>query len=155
MAVTLAASRAGALCPISVLPSRGCPPRELPSRGCLWELHAGPVLSHFSGVQLCAALRMAAHQAPLSMAFSRQEYWDGLPYPPPGGFPNPGIKPASLTSLESASGFFTASATRQLWLPHIQLDCSIFLRLLPLPVTTMMNVQFCGPLKSKTCKCVI
>ena len=36
-----------------------------------------------------------AHQAPLSMGFSRQEYWSGLPYPPPGRLPNPGIKPRS------------------------------------------------------------
>ena len=35
------------------------------------------------------------HQAPLSMGFSRQEYWSGLPCPPPGDLPNPGIKPAS------------------------------------------------------------
>ena len=37
-------------------------------------------------------------QAPLSMGFSRQEYWSGLPCPPPGDLPNPGIKPASLMS---------------------------------------------------------
>ena len=37
----------------------------------------------------------AAHQAPLSMGFSRQEYWSGLPCPPPGGLPNPGIEPGS------------------------------------------------------------
>ena len=36
-----------------------------------------------------------AHQAPLSMDFSRQEYWSGLPYPPPGDLPNPGIEPGS------------------------------------------------------------
>jgi len=36
-----------------------------------------------------------AHQAPLSMEFSRQEYWSGLPFPPPGDFPDPGIKPVS------------------------------------------------------------
>ena len=36
-----------------------------------------------------------AHQAPLSMGFSRQEYWSGLPFPPPGDLPNPGIKPRS------------------------------------------------------------
>ena len=35
-----------------------------------------------------------AHQAPLSMVFSRQEYWSGLPYPPPGDLPNPEIEPA-------------------------------------------------------------
>ena len=37
----------------------------------------------------------AAHQAPLSMGFSRQEYWNGLPFPSPGDLPNPGIKPWS------------------------------------------------------------
>ena len=36
-----------------------------------------------------------AHQAPLSMGFPRQEYWSGLPFPPPGHLPNPGIEPAS------------------------------------------------------------
>ena len=36
-----------------------------------------------------------AHQVPLSMGFSQQEYWSGLPYPPPGDFPDPGIKPVS------------------------------------------------------------
>ena len=36
-----------------------------------------------------------AHQAPLSMVFSRQEYWSGLPCPPPGDPPNPGIEPGS------------------------------------------------------------
>ena len=36
-----------------------------------------------------------AHQAPLSMGFSRQEYWSGLPFPSPGDLPNPGIKPGS------------------------------------------------------------
>ena len=39
-----------------------------------------------------------AHQAPPSMGFSRQEYWSGLPFPPPGDLPNPGIKPASPVS---------------------------------------------------------
>ena len=45
-----------------------------------------------------------AHQAPLSMGFSRQEYWSGLPCPPPEDFPKPGIEP---TSPELAGGFFT------------------------------------------------
>ena len=45
------------------------------------------------------------------MGFSRQEYWSGLPCPPPGDLPNPGIKPVSLTSPELAGVFFTASAT--------------------------------------------
>ena len=38
-----------------------------------------------------------AHQAPLSMGFSWQEYWSGLPFPSPGDLPNPGIKPGSPT----------------------------------------------------------
>ena len=39
-----------------------------------------------------------AHQAPLSMGFSRQGYWSGLPFPPPEDLPNPGIKPVSPVS---------------------------------------------------------
>ena len=54
-------------------------------------------------------------QAPLSMGFSRQEYWSGLPYPPPRDPPNPGIKPASLLSPALAGGFFTTSATWEAW----------------------------------------
>jgi len=66
------------------------------------------VLSHFSRVRLFATLWTVARQAPLSTGFSRQESWSGLPCPPPGNLPNPGIKPASLTS---ADRFFTAGAT--------------------------------------------
>ena len=49
----------------------------------------------------------AACVAPPSMGFSRQEYWDGLPFPPPRDLPDPGIKPGSLASLALAGGFFT------------------------------------------------
>ena len=52
-----------------------------------------------------------AHQAPLSMEFSRQEYLSGLPFPTPEDLPNPGIKPVSLASLALASRFFTTSTT--------------------------------------------
>ena len=52
-----------------------------------------------------------ACQAPLSIGFSRQEYWSGLPFPPAGDLPNPGIEPVSLWSPELAGGFFTTSAT--------------------------------------------
>ena len=48
-----------------------------------------------------------AHKAILLMEFSRREYWSGLPFPPPGGLPDPGIKPASLEPPELAGGFFT------------------------------------------------
>ena len=49
--------------------------------------------------------------APLSMDFSRQEYWSRLLCPPQGNLPNPGIEPASLTSPALAGGFFTTSTT--------------------------------------------
>ena len=51
-------------------------------------------------LQLClfVTLWAIAHQVPLSMGFSRQEYWSGLPFPPPGDLPDSGIKPASLMS---------------------------------------------------------
>ena len=49
--------------------------------------------------------------APLSVGFSRQEYWTGLPCPPPGNLLNPGIEPISLMSPALASGFFTTSTT--------------------------------------------
>ena len=48
-----------------------------------------------------------ARQAPLSMGFSRQEYWGGLPCPSPGNLPNPGIKAVSLTSPVLEGRFFT------------------------------------------------
>ena len=55
-------------------------------------------LSLFSYVQLFATLWTIACQGPLSMRFSRQEYWSVLPHTPPGDLPNPGIEPMSLTS---------------------------------------------------------
>ena len=53
------------------------------------------MLSLFSRVQLFVMPWTAIHQAPLSMGFSRQEYWIGLPFPPPGDLPDPGIEPGS------------------------------------------------------------
>ena len=52
----------------------------------------------------------AAHQAPLFMEFSRQEYWSRLPFPSPGYLPDPGIKPMSFASRALAGGFFTTSS---------------------------------------------
>ena len=51
-----------------------------------------------------------ARQAPVSMGFSRQEYWGGLPCPPPGDLPNPGIESVSLKSPALAGMYFTISA---------------------------------------------
>ena len=64
------------------------------------------VLSCFSIVWLFATLWMVAHQAPLSMEFSRQEYWGELLCPAPGGLQDPEIEPASLMSPALASRFF-------------------------------------------------
>ena len=59
-----------------------------------------------SPVQLCATLWTVAHQAPLTMEFSKQEYQTGLPFLPPGDLPNPGIEPASPKSLALTGRFF-------------------------------------------------
>ena len=56
------------------------------------------MLSHLSHVQLFETLWAVAYQAPLSIGFSRKEYWSGLPCPPPGDLPDPGIKPVSPES---------------------------------------------------------
>ena len=53
----------------------------------------------------------AARQAPLSMGFSRQEYWSGLPCLPLGDLSSPGIKPESLASPALVGEFFTTNAT--------------------------------------------
>ena len=71
----------------------------------------GCIPSRFSCVWLFATLWTVVCQAPLFIGFSRQEYWSGLPCPPPGDLPDPGIKPMSLVSPALASRFFTTSAT--------------------------------------------
>ena len=53
------------------------------------------MFSHFIHVQLFATQWTLTHQAPLSLGFSQQEYWSGLPCPPPGDFLDPGIEPRS------------------------------------------------------------
>ena len=78
------------------------------SISCTW------VLSCFSLVRLFSNPRTVAHQVPLSVGFSRQEYWSGLLCPPPRDFPDPGIELMSLMSPALAGRFFTASAT---WRP--------------------------------------
>ena len=71
------------------------------------------MISHFSHVQLIVTLWTVACQSPLSMGFSRKEYWSGLPCSPPGDLPYLGIKLTSLTSLAFAGKFFTTSTTRE------------------------------------------
>ena len=79
------------------------------STQCCVVTHVAVVLRHS---QLFVTAWTVAHQAPLPLEFSRQEYWSGLPLPPPGDLPDPGIKPKSPVSPALAGGFFTTSATR-------------------------------------------
>ena len=74
------------------------------------------MLSCFSHIWLFVTLWTVSHKAPLSVGFSRQEYWSGLLCPPPGDLPNPGIKSASLMSPALVSGWFTASTTSEAWI---------------------------------------
>ena len=67
-------------------------------------------ISCFSHLLVFVTLWTVASQSPLSLAFSRQEYWSGLPCPPPEDLPDPGIKIVSFTSPASGGGFFTTSA---------------------------------------------
>ena len=62
-----------------------------------------------SPVSLFATPWTVACQAPLSMEFSRQEFWNGLPFPAPGDLPNSGIEPVSPVSPSSTDGFFTTA----------------------------------------------
>ena len=71
------------------------------------------VLSCFSHVLFFVTLWTVARQAPLSMGFSTQEYWSGLPFPPQGDLPDPGIEPSSLTSPALASGFINTRAPQE------------------------------------------
>ena len=65
------------------------------------------LLSHFSHVRLFMTMWTIALQAPLLMGFSRQEYWSGLPCPPPGHLPDPGMEHVPLISPALAGEFFT------------------------------------------------
>ena len=71
-----------------------------------------------SRVQLFAIRGTVACQAPLSMGFSRQEYWSGVPFPPQEDLLDPGIKPESLASPALADGFFTTA-------PHGEASLSV------------------------------
>ena len=69
------------------------------------------VLSRFSCVRHFVTLWTIACQAPLSIGFSRQEYWSGLPLPSAEDLPDPEIKPTSLESPALADGFLTTTAS--------------------------------------------
>ena len=69
------------------------------------------MLSHLSCIWLFVTPWTVAHQAPLFMGFSRQECWSGLPFPPPGNLPDPGIKPTSPASPALQADSFTMEPT--------------------------------------------
>ena len=83
------------------------------------------VLICFGHVALFATPWTAAHQAPLSKGFPRQEYWSGLPFPMPGDLPVPGIKSVSLGSPTLADRFFTTSPSGKplLIMPYLFFEC--------------------------------
>ena len=72
----------------------------------------------FSRVWLLATPQTLACQAPLSMGFRRQEYWSGMPFPPPGDLLDPGIEPASPVSPALAGGFSTSVSLENGWSPN-------------------------------------
>ena len=82
-----------------------------------FKLSRACVLHRFSCVQLFATPWTVTRQAPLSMGFSRQEYWRGLPCPPPEDLLDPGIKPSSLTLSALIGKFFSTSARIGLQVP--------------------------------------
>ena len=91
-----------------------------------------------SRVWLFATPWTVAYQVPLSMGFSRQEYWSGLPFPSPGDLSNPGIGPGSLRTPALAGGFFT---TRASWeAPESESEVAESLRLFATPWTVAYQV---------------
>ena len=95
------------------------------------------MLSHFSCVQLFATLWTIAHQAPLSMGFSRQEYRSGFPFPSPGYLPDPGIETASLVSPTLAGEFLPLCHLGSLTLQY----CSLNRRHLLINHSTFLDVE--------------
>ena len=77
---------------------------------CSLPKRSSCMLSHFSHVQFFVTLWTVAHQASLSMEFSRQEYWSGFSCPPPRDFPDSGIKPESLMFHALAGRFFSIAS---------------------------------------------
>ena len=99
--------------------SKQTPAALIPTSRNHVEIHTGGkscvcacVCSYFNCVCLFGTLWAVACQAPLSVGFSRKEYWSGLPFPPPGNLPNPGTKPQVS---HTAGGLFTTEPPGKLW----------------------------------------
>ena len=85
------------------------------------EFYVFSHFSHFSGVWLLVTLWTIAHQALLSMRLSRQKYWGGFPYLPPGGPPNPGIKAVSLALQTDSLPTWPPGKPKEFWSLPIKL----------------------------------
>ena len=100
-----------------------CP---LPSSSPLGAVSCACMVSHFSRVQLFANPWTVAHQAPLSMGFSRKEYWNGLPWPPLEDLPKPRIEPAAFMSPALAGkGSLPLVPPGKCWYPNTSLNQEI------------------------------
>ena len=91
-------------------------------------------------LQLCLTLCEPMGCSPPGSSVNGQEYWSGLPCPPPGVFPDPGIEPASLVSPALAGRLFTTRATWEA--PHLCLDGALKLLVLLAPVRAVTVVHF-------------
>ena len=80
--------------------------RQLISESKMLCVHAFSIV-----VQVFVISQTVVHQDPLSVNFSRQEYWSRLPFPPPGDLPDQGIRHISLVFPELTGRFLTTSAT--------------------------------------------
>ena len=116
------------LCAVERSPKISAPssPPESHMCSCIWQRFTERYAEHASGAwgacmqaespRSCPTLCDPVDCSPpgstcLSMGFSQQKYWSGLPFPSPGDLPHPGIKSVSLTSPTLAGGFFTTSTT--------------------------------------------
>ena len=97
------------------------------------------MLSRFTHIQLFGTLWTIARQAPLSMGFSSQDYWSGLPFPSPGDLSDSGIQPTSLTSTALARRLFTTSVTQK---------ATIYISTLPKKYDKICTRATCGKLQT-------
>ena len=133
---------------LTIAYTRGFQKQANASWVCLWVsseniqtyLFTARHVSVLSHVRLFATPWTVARQAPLSMEFSRQEYWSGLLFPPPEVLSDPGIEPASPASPALACLFFTTSATWWVFFPVklslSKIDVILLMAMLRLPRNT-------------------
>ena len=120
-------------------------PHQSSTSGCLSKI----------SYNLCACALFVtpwtvARQAPLSMGFSRQEYWSGLPCPPPGDLPNPGMEPTSLVSPALAGGFFTTAPPQK---PTVTILSVKPMTLVSVTLKPNTNDLFHSPLSESSVAC--